>query len=313
MNSDRAVPVVLAALGFLCACGGDYSNTDLEFLNALPARQELTSRLPAGTSRGALSAGLGRRADALALGEVADDYQATRDASATFNGALGFLLDLVEAARSTSPTSRTETSRTWGPFPVSGEPGFVARLVIERASDSLFTYRFEFRRASGGAWFALFSGSFASSGGVRRGVGDVVLDAQGARANGLAAKGLEQLATLAASYRTQAPPVRVDMRFVFTSDAPSPEALYQSREQPDGQGAMRFVFSQSGQTLQLTSRWLPDGRGVGEATILQGSLAGATQVECWDRAFLLRFLSRSWDGTLEGDAGACPAALPWAD
>jgi hypothetical protein len=307
----------VSLLLLLCGCGGNYSNADLEFLNALPAKDELAAKLPeSGASRSGLGADadFGQRRDGLTLGETADYYVSTRDASKSFNEGLDFLLGIIEAVREQPPTSRTPTSRTWGPFPADDQPGFLAQVVIERTSAARYAYRLEFRRdAKGAAWFAILQGAFSASGGVRKGVGELTLDALTARSNGLTTRGLEQLAMLQARYDTQGTPVRVDMALAFTADASAQDANYQYREQADGQGAMRFVIRQSNQTLQLTSRWLATGQGQADAAILAGDFAGASQVECWDAAFLLRYLRRSWESAAQGDPAMCPAAQPWAE
>lgn len=314
MTSDKraflGLPLVALVLG---ACGGNYSNADLEFEYALPAKQDLTSKLPvSGTSRSGLETG--QQQSAIQVGDTADFYTGTRDASNAFNSGLEVLLGIIEAARAQPPTSRTADSRTWGPFPLKDQPGFLAEVVIERSSPDAFTYRVQFRKnTTGSPWFTVLDGSFLASGGVRKGDGQLTLRLQVARDNGIGSADTSQLDTLTASYSTKAPPIRVDMQFTFVPEAALSQITYRYREQQDGQGAMRFVFTTPTQQFALTSRWLPDGSGIGEGTVTQGDFLGATQTECWDGSFILRYLSHSWSPFPDGNEAACPSVQPWVD
>ncbi|HEY0093601.1 MAG TPA: hypothetical protein VGB96_04720, partial [Archangium sp.] len=82
----------LLLLGCLAtACGGNFSNDDLEFLNALPAREDLTAKLP-GSEAGVSAGGLRQRVAALAVGDPSTLYEDTHRASTAFNGGLDGLL-----------------------------------------------------------------------------------------------------------------------------------------------------------------------------------------------------------------------------
>jgi len=314
MSSDpRRLTALLLVLGLAgaSACGGNYSNEDIEFLNALPVKEELAAKLPEDMSQ---SGRVGQLRQGLSLGETADFYSATRDATTSFNGMLDNLLGLIEGVRQTPPTRRTADSRIWGPFPLENPPGFLAQLILTRASETEFVYQMQIRKnAAGTSWTTLWQGSFQATGGVRKGVGAVALDAAAGRAVGFAPKDLEQLVTLVATYRTQAPPLRVDMAITLTPGSSPEQVLYQYREQPDAEAALAFAFVQGGQALQLVTQWRPDGAGRGRATVLQGPSAGAIQEECWDASFALEYLSQSWAPPAQGDASACPAVQPWTE
>jgi hypothetical protein len=303
---------LLCAAGLLCACGGNYSNDDLLFASVLPSRQALEAKLP---TQGQSQSGLGGQRAGLNLGQTADFYQGTHEASATFNGALTNLLGFIDTVRTVSPTSRTEDSRTWGPFPSKDQPGYLAEVVMVRDPSGRFTYRVAFRRnAAGSAWFSLLDGAFLPSEDLRKGDGELHLHVQAVRDQGLPVSAdLAQLSSLDATYSTRAPPLRVDMLFSFVPGASFTQLGYQYREQADGQGAMRFAFVQSSQTFTLTSRWQADGGGRADGTVTAGAYVGATQTECWDTGFLLRYESRSWDGSTLGDPGQCPTLAPWQE
>src|SRR4051794_1016053 len=112
-----------ALLCLLAACGGNFSNEDLEYLNALPTREALASKLPGtGTSSGS---GLAQRRDRLSVGDPSQLYLDTQKASTDFNNGLDGLLSLLENIRTVPPTTRELDRRIWGPFPDNNNPGNV--------------------------------------------------------------------------------------------------------------------------------------------------------------------------------------------
>jgi len=95
-----AATFVLGVLGAGC---GNYSNEDLEFMNAVPDQTDLAANLPVRS--------------ALATGTEAELAKDTHDTVKIFNGILDSVLGDVEAIRAVQPTGRGPDSRTWGPFP----------------------------------------------------------------------------------------------------------------------------------------------------------------------------------------------------
>ncbi|MDY7229794.1 hypothetical protein [Hyalangium rubrum] len=289
-----------ALLCLLAACGGNFSNDDLEYLNALPTREELASKLPgSGKSSGQ---GLARRRDGLALGDPSDIYKSTQEASGTFNAGLDGLLSLLEAIRTTPPTTREPTRRTWGPFADSKRPGHDARFVMERDGDS-FDYRLQYKRSKAGdeTWWSFLEGSFKADAGIRKGEGELHLFIEEAVAKGLeVGEGLRGLRRLDIGYQTRQQPIRVEMIFAAPSTTSS-EIRYTYREQTGGFGEMRFLLKNTDavpgnakEDVEITSRWTPSSGGVGMYTILVGDLLGASFQECWDAQGRILYAKGSW-------------------
>src|SRR4051812_30513350 len=93
--------------GVLLAACGSLSNEDLEYLNALPAREQLESKLAStSTAQGLTAQGFGSTSQGLALGEPSKLHDDTANAVKTFNGTLYVILNLLERIRATPPTSR---------------------------------------------------------------------------------------------------------------------------------------------------------------------------------------------------------------
>jgi hypothetical protein len=307
----------LLLLGCLAtACGGNFSNDDLEFLNALPAREDLSSKLPGAES--SVSAGsLRQRSDPLTLGEGSRLYADTRKASDEFNKGLDGLLTLLEAIRDLPPTRREPERRTWGPWPDRRHPGHELRFVMTREAER-FDYQLQFRPERSGeeAWWTLVDGSFLAGGGLRKGEGTVKLLLAEARAHGFNVGGLAALERLDIGYQTRALPIGVEMHFVPVFPLVTPEVRYAYREIPGGLGEMRFLLEDADvisggqkEDLSIVSRWTRERGGVGRITVTGGDVpAGstATHVECWDASFRVTYVKRSWETTVVGDASACP-------
>ena len=307
----------LLLLGCLAAaCGGNLSNDDLEFLNALPAREDLASKLPGGES--AVSAGsLRQRTQPLSLGEPSQLYADTRKASDDFNGGMEGLLSLLEGIRKLPPTTREPDLRAWGPWRDKDHPGHEVRFVMKREAER-FDYGLQYRPVGSGeeAWWSALEGSFRADGGLRKGEGAVRLLIAETKAHGFNVGGLAGLDRLDIGYQTRALPISVQMRFVPASPQTASEILYAYREIPGGLGEMGFLLQDvdvipgtQREDLAIVSRWTRDRGGVGVIAVTGGDVpAGytATQVECWDASFRVTYLKRSWETAVVGNASACP-------
>ncbi len=292
----------------LTACGGNFSNEDVEFVSALPVRRELESKLPQQTGQSAL---VGTRQDAITLGQLSQAYLDAKGASDAFNNGLFFLLDLIDSIRQISPTTREPDRRIWGPFPDKDHPDFVDEVVMERHDATLFDYRIEVRRKdapSTAPWTVIVKGSFHATGGARKGSGEVHLYAKAARDAGFFLQGLQDLDTLDASYVTDQSPIQVNMLFVSVAN-PLPTIVgYAYREYADGHGEIDFIVAAQGGLLILaeTAKWLPDGRGRADQAVLAGFIFGAVGYECWDAQFRVTYSNKPWENpTVIGDPASC--------
>jgi hypothetical protein len=301
-----------ALLCLLAACGGNLSNEDLEYLNALPTREALASKL---TESGARSgSGLAVRKDRLSLGEPSQLFSDTRKASMDFNAGVDGLLTLLENIRTVPPTRRELNRRLWGPWPDRKHPGNDVRFVMDRDGD-FFHYRLEFKPSKDGddAWWAFLEGSFKADAGIRKGEGELHLFIEAALARGLNVGALRGLKALDLGYQTRQPPLRVEMILTTSPPAVPPEIRYTYRELPGGFGEMTFLLKDTDvvpgglrEDVEITSRWTPDRGGVGTYEIKEGDLKGANYRECWDAQGLVTYAKRSWELFGIGLASDCP-------
>ncbi|WNG47398.1 hypothetical protein F0U60_27185 [Archangium minus] len=297
----------LLLLGCLAtACGGNFSNGDLEFLNALPTQEDLAAKLPGSESFERMG---------LDLGERSQLYVNTRQAADGFNRVPAEGLFLMEELRKDSPTTRAPNLRIWGPLENPRHPGLETRLKMERKPEG-FLYRIEFRLMGSdeGAWWPVAEGSAWPDGGLRKGKGTLSILTAEMRNHGIHEPWLTNLERVDIDYQTSAPPMSVRMDFVPTAPGSAARQSYAYRELPDGLGEMRFqsedidfVPGEQKEKVTVLSRWTRDQGGIGilEATggdVPSGSTA--TLVECWDASFRVTY--RKSDTNEVGNASACP-------
>jgi hypothetical protein len=308
MTSKRCAFALTAASVLTAGCG-NYSNDDLEFMNAVPDQSDLSANIP---PRSVLAAG--------PEAELAKD---THDTVRLFNGVLDTVLGGVEAIRAYQPNGRGPDTRTWGPIPDTNslQLAWEWQFAMVRNPDGSFSYEFDFEpMASPGTWLPLITGNFAPSPGVRRGTGSFTLDTGPLRNVGFPFDtGLGKIDTLTLSYQTKDFPTSVVTDLVSFPNFPdltSTNAAHtEYGAQSDGSGAMKFTLTgdlipitPAIEVVAVTSQWLPSGAGRGTLTVEQGDGAGMMQTECWDMSFNATFNSKPWSPSENtGDPSACPA------
>ncbi|MCP3165574.1 hypothetical protein LZ199_21950 [Myxococcus sp. QH3KD-4-1] len=313
-----APPCLLLALA---ACGGDFSNDDLEFLNALPQREDLSvttpgERMGGGTGQrlvrqgkvGSPSALMEKLGDASAL--VGNTDETGRD----INESIGGILDSVESITRLTPTKREPNRRVWGPILGKNDMEFDTRFVMTREGER-FEYQTQYRRVGGGEndWWSFLEGTFQADGGVRKGTGRLSIDWKRAREEEWLFS-VDFLDGQEIRYQTQRLPTQVELEYF----GPLPDIFpgrYMYREAEGDLAEMTFEmrgtdFVPGGlpENVALVTRWAPDGRGTALLEILSGDIVGAKYTECWDAQGRVTFISRSWDflNPTEGVRASCP-------
>lgn len=283
----------------LAGCGGNWSNSDLAFANALPRTADLKSRLPPGSTTQPLE-GVSTRRDGLVVGDPSGAWAQTRKAAADFNGMLDRLLGLVDQVRSLAPSARTPTSRTWGPFADANNPGREVQLSVTKVDEISFEWSID-SRPVGGDFIRIISGHLLAGDTARRGQGNLVVHVKDFRDVVRVDGNVAQLDELVVDYATDRFPNVVEMN--FTARPGSTLGLsslgYTSRLAADGSGAMRFVYSLPGPgvtQLEIVSRWKPTGEGRSLGVVKAGTYAGANVTECWGRQFTVTHYAEGWPG-----------------
>ncbi|WNG16686.1 hypothetical protein [Cystobacter fuscus] len=304
----------LLLLGCLAtACGGNISNDDLQFLNALPTREVLSAKLPG--AAGFQGKGSSRqRVDALVLGEHSRLYELTRQAADKFNGGFDGVLSVLEETRMSPPTTRAPALRIWGPAQDPGNPGHETRFMMTREAGH-FDYRIQFRPMGSdeAAWWSALVGSFQSEGGPRKGKGTLSIFVAEAKDHGINVPWMSDMKRLDIDYQTSTLPISVRMRFTPESGS---ELGYAYQEIPGGSGEMRFSSEhidiypgEQKEPLAILSRWTQDQGGMALVEATGGDVPTGftvTVVECWDASFRITYEKRSWEMLEEGHASSCP-------
>ena len=289
---------LLLALTLLAACG-NYSNEDLEYLNAVPAAADISADIP--------------RAPLLV--NEAEMAKLTHDTVGVFNGALKFL-EAADVIRTYPATTRIANGRIWGPVPMDDHPGWQWRFIVTREPErpDLFMYSFDVERIGGGPndWIPFIYGSFTAVNGVRKGAGefhmttDALLDAGFGIARNLNGETLKELNVI---YSTETFPIHVEMNVTMFKDAFLDtsfrvEIVYEA--QASGQGAIDFDASDSdGNTFSVVSRWLPTGRGRADATVTAGPQVNGMRTQCWNDSFEETYNHSTWEQD-RGMLSDCP-------
>jgi hypothetical protein len=301
---------LLFSVLFLAGCGGNWSNADLAFANALPRRDDLRSKLPSSSTQQPLE-GVGTRRDGLMVGDASASWAATQKAAADYNKLLELVLGVVDQVRAAPPTTRTSDSRTWGPFNDSNNPGRQVQVVIVKVDETNFTWRIE-SRPTNGEFIRVLDGNFAATDTARRGRGDFVVHVKDFRDVVKVSPELAQLDSFQVGYITDMFPRRVEMLFTLKPGSTSGLSSlgYTAREQQDGSGSMRFIYTTPTPEvpeLVVTSAWKPTGEGSATAIARGGMYDGFNIRECWNRSFKVVHYFESWiGGVSSGPVADCP-------
>ena len=295
------LPILIALL----TAGCNWSDLEAEFFAAAPGSRELSLVPPVDSQSQALrSDGLGTREDALGRTEVYAGVVATaRDV----NGLVSALCAGIDAIRDSGiPASkREEDALTWGPFDDDKRPGLQVQVVMRREPDR-YLYELQWGRKGEPDSFAkVIGGEFFGERAVH-GHGSFVLDADQARAAGVAdprsPDDLSDVSRVELAYDLGGGVSSASLRFVARSgDA----ATIDYQVEADGGGWMNYrwladfvagVFGQR-ESLVIETRWLAGKAGYAAATVKGGDL-GALEgawAECWNEDLMQAFAERNWD------------------
>ena len=300
---------ILCCVLLLAGCGGNWSNADLAFANALPRRDDLSSKLPAASTSQPLE-GVSTRRDGLSVGDASGAWAATRKAATDYNNVLSLVLGVVDQVRAAPPTTRTTASRTWGPFADSNNPGREVQVVIEQVDEVNFAWRIE-SRAMGASFIRILTGNFVATDTARKGRGAFTVHVTDFREVVKVSDEFKQLDEIAVGYVTDMFPKRSEMLFTLRPGSTSGFSSigYTAREQADGSGAMRFVYAQTGpevEELEINSAWKRSGEGKAIGAVKRGLYSGATITECWGKSFGVVHYAEGWVGGMSsGPSSDC--------
>jgi hypothetical protein len=218
------------------------------------------------------------------------------------NAMVDSLLGIVDLVRSQPPTTREENSRIWGPFPADDAPQYDVRMISVRDGFGQFTWAFEVAPKGTSEWRAVFSGEHLAGATVREGVGSFAFDGVGIdEINGSD----ENQFYLEAQYdHREGSWVRFSAWTAGSLKAETPFATYEYEIDLDGAGTLVFDAPEweisdrktKPEHWHVTSHWVPDLGGRGDASVTDGDLGGIVVewTECWLPDGTLLYQADNW-------------------
>lgn len=307
----------LLSLSVVSGCG-NYSNEDLEYMNAVPTRDLLAVEVPV--------------QGAILRANTAEGWRTTWSVIQTYNRVADGFLGLIDHIRSFYPTRREPNARIWGPLPDEQHPRWQIQFTVSRDANDPGVFRYDLvsippaevlppatPSATASASVTIISGTFAASGGVKRGTGRMDVTLAEARELGITFGDLERLEWLSIEYQNDAWPHHVRMQAMQTPPTTNEEARssdYTYEREATGAGSLQFSWVQdlvpgaAGlDTLRIESLWQATGQGRADVAVVEGDLAGsARSIECWANDFTSTYKSATWAPPPVGDETTCIAA-----
>lgn len=275
---------------------GDWSNRDLDFVAGLPSRAPLLIRMPGAADT--------TGADTYAVGTRSPGYSETRRAAVDFDALVTALFGAIDSARTVSPSGRTESTRSWGPFQDSENLGVSFTVVEEQRGPRVFSTTLTARRNLELPIDVLTSEvTIGEAEGHRQGQAHLHVREAAAvvRVTGL----LLQLDRLDATYVLEPTKRSIALGFSFSATANgslSPNGLVFEGDDL-ATGALRAQLKTQEALFDVQARWLTSGAGSQQATVVEGNATARNQ--CWDGAFKTTYFDVN--GMMGGSPSDCPS------
>ncbi len=300
-------------LTWLCGVSllvGACSGSTNPFEDSVPSKESLSIKVPSGETLGTSSDGVSRQA---LIGQRAEFYTATRNATQDFNNGVGGFLAGIEHILTQPPSAQSPTHAMWGP---SNDALATAnyKFEIEKVAADAYVYQFsgKLKGAPDSDYVAIVQGATHVAG-PGRSNGDFHVDIEVARrfdSNPSAE------AAITVHFDNVNVPRRLDISFE-RSDAMGVRSMfagYAYTENPDGSGTFQFVSPKdvnndgTEERLAIVSRWMATGQGRADIVASGGSL-GTSQAgmsECWSASFARTFFTENGNpANTEGNPATC--------
>ena len=296
---------------------GNWSDSDAQFLAAIPRKEDLTLSAPASSQSQSLTSELSQQKGALGASSVYSDVVGQVKDINAFVSALAGGLDSV---RTLPPSQRLADARVWGPFDDDKHPGLQVQLVLSRTSTTEYGYAVQFRRKGEQDFVNLIVGVFHGEK-ASRGIGGFHIDGVAGKALGVSQEKDADSADLGYDMRSG-----TDNSCSLKAQSTAFSIEYNYLVKPDGGGGVDYTLHKdfvtttpAQETLAVSARWTADRAGFAQATITGGDL-GATvgrHSECWNAAFGQVFSAQNFECSdptgicQDGQRDACVISPDW--
>ena len=299
-----------ALLALLCACG-NLSNEDIAFAEALPRRSDLHVQVPARSAQ-----------PACALGEATQWVLGARDTGDKLNAAVDAVLSIVDAIRTSTPTTRKPDLRIWS-FLDQSHPGVqieasLLRVAAPTGTDPAaqpWSFAIDARRGNTGFLeliYAYFIGANA-----RTGQGVIAINFDNSRTlqmNG--PNDPSDIMMIHYDLGSAARTIRVELGATGLGLS---QFSYFFSGNPDGSGHFDYLFPDAqGNRFSLETAFTATGAGKAHMQVRTAGGATGTLDECWDATACLTYLVDPLSITpictgilpglcpVQGNVAACP-------
>ncbi|MDX2022482.1 MAG: hypothetical protein SF187_19755 [Deltaproteobacteria bacterium] len=289
--------VTLLTLVGLTACGGNYSNDDIEYQTSVPQAEDLTPNIAAQL-----------------VANSAETYRFTYGMVGSYRAILGFVASLLDHVRQNPATQRLANGRVWGPFPDREHPGFEVKVMITRGGDAAapqFTYSVDFASARTRMFVPVIFGTFDPRGAIGDGSGQVTLDFAGLRSTGFPGdRDTTNIMKIEMVHGRKDGSRTLEVHQTNTEAADNRRTDLTYAEAPDGAARTHFVMAVTNnlwaQELDVVSAWRSDGAGRGELKVTQGLATGLLGIDCWGPSTVATYVRRDWNEAVNaGDVNTC--------
>jgi len=298
-KSLLAATTILSLAGTGCVLKDGPDNGAIE--QAIPTSDQVQIKMPAQDR---------------VVGQLAQYYVITHDATTTFNGGAAWVLVLIHSIVEQPVTSVNGNVYTWGPGSQPLDPADY-KLDVTANADGTYDYSLQGRSKStpSAPFQAVISGHADPTPGELQGNGEFLLDFDAAKAvnpvDNADNKGqVDVHYDLAARH--------LDLHIMSTDASGAPVAAdYAYDQDTSGGGNMTFdVQANAGGTAALEdvtmrSRWLATGEGRGDFRIAGGDLGTEQAIgsQCWSTLFLESYYTDNVNFLpTEGDPASCAFA-----
>jgi hypothetical protein len=301
----------LAGLLLLVGCG-NLSNEDIAFAEALPHRSDLHVQVPPQSAQ-----------PACALGEATQWVLGARDTGDKLNAAVDAVLAIVDAIRSSTPTSRKPDLRVWS-FPDQNHPGVQIEASLLRVATSPGTapaaqpWSFAIDASRGNTGFLELMYAYFVGADARTGQGVIAINFDNSRALQVNAPN-DPTGIMMIHYDLTSPARTVRVELGATGLGLSQFSYFFSGN-ADGSGHFDYFFLEPATANRFSLQTAFTAAGAGRAHMQVRTAAGATGSldECWDATACLSYLVDPLSITpictgivpglcpVQGDVAACP-------
>ena len=271
----------IAALVLSTACG-NLSNEDIAFIEALPRKDDLHVRVPVQSAQ-----------PACALGEASQWVLGARDTGDKLNSAVDAVLGVIDAIRSSSPTSRRPDLRVWS-FPDQKHPGVQIEASVLRvpqaqgAPPAQQPWSFAIDASRGGGPFLEILYAYFVGAEARSGQGVITINFDNSRALQIAGP-TDPPGTMSIHYDLSGDPRMLQIDLGATGLGLS-QFSYFFAGFSNGSGRFDYLFPDAGNRFALQTSFTSTGAGKATLNVRTSGGATGTLNECWDSTACLTYL-----------------------